>query len=93
MISMMIPERIIFVIGTIPDAYTMALGGVDTGIIKPKEDANATPTATGIGLKPNETAVPMAMEPMRLMAAVWEVNSANNRQVTQKTATKSISEG
>ncbi len=64
----------------------MALGGVDTGIIKPNDDANAMPTATGTGLKPNEMDVPMAMVPIRLTAAVCEVNSASSSDEVQNTA-------
>ena len=71
----------------------MALGGVDTGIIKPSDDDRAIPTATGMGLNPIETAVLIAMEPIRLMAAVCEVNSANIRVMIQKILTKNHSEG
>ncbi len=68
--SIMMPDLIILVIGTYPEAYTMALGGVDTGIINPSDAASATPIATGIGLNPTETAVLMAMGPIRLVDAV-----------------------
>ena len=50
----------------------MALGGVDTGIMKPSDDDRAMPMATGMGLSPTDTAVLMAMGPMRLMEAVCD---------------------
>lgn len=71
----------------------MALGGVDTGIIKPSDDAKAMPTATGTGLNPIETAVLMAIEPIRLMAAVCDVNSANSSVTKQKRPMKNHSDG
>ena len=71
----------------------MAFGGVDTGIMKPSEDDRAIPIATGIGLNPMEMAVPMAIGPMRLVAAVWEVSSESSNAAMQKMATKIISDG
>lgn len=91
--SMMMPDLIIFVMGMKPEAYTMALGGVDTGIMKPSEVDRARPTATGMGLIPRDTAVPMAIGAMRLTAAVCEVSSDRNRPVMQKRVTKASSEG
>ena len=66
----------------------MAFGGVDTGIMKPNEEAKATATATGMGLNPSDTATLMAMGPMRLMEAVCDVNSDMMSAVTLNTATK-----
>ena len=71
----------------------MALGGVDTGSMKPNEAERATPTATGMGLKPAVTAAPMANGPIMLVAAVWEVSSESSSDITQNTATSSSSEG
>ena len=48
----------------------MALGGVDTGNIKPSEELNAIPTETGIGLIPAEIAAVIASGPIILVAAV-----------------------
>ena len=48
----------------------MALGGVETGIMNPSDDDSAMPTATGIGLNPNDRAAPMAIGAMRFVAAV-----------------------
>ena len=48
----------------------MAFGGVDTGIMNPSEEDRAIPMATGIGLKPKDRAVPIAIGPIRLVAAV-----------------------
>ena len=67
---MMMPDLIILVKGMKPEAYTIALGGVDTGIMNPSDDDSAMPTATGIGLKPNDRAAPMAIGAIRLVAAV-----------------------
>ncbi len=71
----------------------MALGGVDTGIMNPSDDDSAIPMATGIGLKPDDTAAPMAIGAMRLVEAVWEVSSDSIRVTMQNTPTKSHSEG
>ena len=68
--SMMKPDFIIFVMGMYPEAYTIALGGVETGIMNPSDDDSAMPTATGIGLNPNDRAAPMAIGAMRLVDAV-----------------------
>ena len=46
------PARIIFVVGTMPEPYTMALGGVDTGSMKPQLAPKVAPMAGGIGLTP-----------------------------------------
>ena len=59
----------------------MALGGVDTGSMKPKDADRATPTATGTGLKPADTAAPMASGPIILVAAVWEVSSERSNDI------------
>ena len=67
--SIYTPVFIILVIGTYPLAYTIALGGVETGNIKPKDAERATPTATGTGEKPADTAAPMASGPIMLVAA------------------------
>ena len=48
----------------------MALGGVDTGIMNPSDDDSAMPMATGIGLKPNDSAAPIAIGAMRFVDAV-----------------------
>ena len=53
----------------------------------------ATPTATGIGLNPIDIAVVIAIGPMRLVDAVFDVNSVSNRVKMQKTAMKTISGG
>ena len=66
----------------------MALGGVDTGIMKPNDVDRARPTATGIGLNPSDMAVVIAIGPMRLVDAVFDVNSVSNRVKMQKTAMK-----
>ena len=71
----------------------MALGGVDTGSMKPSDDAKATATATGTGLMPSDTAVLMDMEPIRLMAAVCEVISDMSRVITQKQVMNIHSDG
>ncbi len=46
------PALIIFVMGTMPEPYTMAFGGVDTGNMKPQLAPNVAPMAGGIGLTP-----------------------------------------
>ena len=71
----------------------MALGGVETGSMKPNEAESATPTATGTGLNPAERAVPMASGPIMLVAAVYEVSSDRSSDITQNTATNSSSDG
>ena len=71
----------------------MAFGGVETGIIKPSDDESAMPIATGIGLKPSERAVPIAIGAMRLVAAVCEVSSDRTSASTQKRPTNSHSDG
>ena len=71
----------------------MALGGVDTGIMKPSEVANANPTAIGMGLKPSDSAVLMDIGDIRLVAAVWDVSSDNSSPTTQKRDTNSNSDG
>ena len=71
----------------------MAFGGVDTGSMKPSEADRATPTATGMGLKPAERAAPMASGPIMFVAAVCDVSSERSRDMTQNTATSSSSEG
>ena len=48
----------------------MAFGGVDTGSINPREEDSATPTATGTGLNPADTAAPIAKGPIMFVAAV-----------------------
>lgn len=62
----------------------MALGGVETGSMKPNEAERATPTATGTGLNPAEKAVPMASGPIMLVAAVCEVSSDSSSDITQR---------
>ena len=71
----------------------MALGGVDTGIMKPNDVDRARPTATGIGLKPSDKAVLMAIGAIRFVAAVCDVSSDNSRPVTQNRATNISSDG
>ena len=61
--------------------------------MNPSDEANAMPTATGMGLKPNDTAVPIDMVPIRLTAAVCDVNSASNSADTQNTAMNTYSDG
>ena len=61
--------------------------------MKPSDDDKAMPMATGMGLNPDDTAVPMAMGAMRLVAAVCEVSSESSKATTQNTVTKSHSEG
>src|SRR3990172_906917 len=51
-VSNMIPALTIDNIGTIPEPYTIALGGVDTGSIKPKLAPRHPPKAGGIGETP-----------------------------------------
>ena len=46
------PYLIIWVIGTFPDPYTMAFGGVETGRMTAAEATRAAVTAGGIGLTP-----------------------------------------
>ena len=48
---------------------------------------------TGMGLNPNDKAVLTAMGPIRLVAAVCDVNSDNKRDVRQNTVTKTHSDG
>ena len=64
------PDLIILVKGIKPEAYTIALGGVDTGIMNPSDEDSAMPMATGMGLNPNDWVAPMAIGAMRLVAAV-----------------------
>ena len=71
----------------------MAFGGVDTGNMNPSDDDRAIPTATGIGLNPNDRAVPMAMGAIRLVDAVCEVSSDNTKATIQKTPMKNHSDG
>ena len=71
----------------------MAFGGVDTGSMKASEVQRAMTTQTGMGLKPIDTAVAMAIGPMRLATAVLEVSSERNRAVTENSVRKTISEG
>ena len=61
--------------------------------MKPSDDAMATPTATGIGLKPNDKAVPIAIVPIKLTAAVCDANSERRSDMTQNTAMKKNSDG
>ena len=61
---------------------------METGIINPRDEDRAIPTATGIGLNPNERAVVIAIGPIRLVDAVFDVNSVSKRVKTQKTAMK-----
>ena len=61
--------------------------------MKPNEDAMATPTATWMGLKPNDKAVLIAIVPIRLTAAVCEANSERSSDITQNTAMKKNSDG
>lgn len=62
----------------------MALGGVETGSMKPNEAESATPTATGTGLNPAERAVPMASGPGMLVAPVCEISSDSSSDITQR---------
>ena len=71
----------------------MALGGVDTGIMNPSDVDSASPTATGIGLNPSDRAVVIAIGPIRLVDAVFDVNSVSKRVKAQKTARNIISDG
>ncbi len=62
----------------------MALGGVETGSMKPNEAESATSTATGTGLNPAERAVPMASGPVMLFAPVCEISSDSSSDITQR---------
>ena len=61
--------------------------------MKPNDEERAMPMATGMGLKPMDTAVVMPMAPMRLVEAVCEVNSDSMSAATQNTAMKTNSDG
>ena len=71
----------------------MALGGVETGNMKPKEELSAIPTETGIGLIPAEIAAVIASGPIILVAAVWLVSSESKSAITEKIATIANCEG
>src|SRR5262245_48890302 len=45
MMSKLMPDRIILVMGTAPDPYTTAFCGVDTGSMKPNDAANVAAMA------------------------------------------------
>ena len=62
----------------------MALGGVDTGSMKPSDAASAMPTDTGTGLRPADTAAVMASGPIMFVAAVWLVSSESSKAMTEK---------
>src|SRR3972149_11209596 len=74
-ISNKIPALTIDNIGTIPEPYTIALGGVDTGSIKPKLAPRHPPKAGGIGETPAawDTAIITGMT--MLAEAVFDVAS------------------
>ena len=61
--------------------------------MNPSDEDRAIPTATGIGLNPIDIAVVIAIGPIRLVDAVFDVNSVSSRVKTQKTAMKIISGG
>ena len=71
----------------------MAFGGVETGSMKASDVHKAMTTQTGSGLKPSETAVAMAMGPIRLATAVLEVSSESSRAVTANTVRNKYSDG
>ena len=71
----------------------MALGGVDTGSMKASDVQRAIATQTGMGLKPSETAVAIAIGPMRVATAVLDVSSESSSAVTAKRVMKRISDG
>ena len=68
----------------------MALGGVDTGSIKPRDAERAMPTDTGTGLMPADSAAVIASGPIILVAAVWLVSSESSSAITEKIATKEL---
>ena len=61
--------------------------------MNPNDELNAIPMATGIGLKPNDRAVPIAIGANRFVAAVCEVNSDSSRAITQNRPTNNHSFG
>jgi len=71
----MIPARIILVIGTIPEEYTIAFGGVDTGSMNPKEAPKQAPNAGGKGLTPDDLEIAIIMGMTMLADAVLDVVS------------------
>ena len=71
----------------------MAFGGVETGSMKASDVHRAMTTQTGTGLKPSETAVAIAIGPIRFATAVLDVSSDRNRAVTANKVRKRYSEG
>ena len=61
--------------------------------MKPNDADRATPTATGTGEYPADTAAPMASGPIMFVAAVCEVSSDKSKDITQNTATRMSCEG
>ena len=61
--------------------------------MKASDVQRAMTTQTGSGLKPNEAAVAIAIGPIRLATAVFEVSSERNRAVTANSVRNASSEG
>ena len=71
----------------------MAFGVVETGSMNASEVHSAMTTQTGTGLKPSETAVAMAIGPIRLATAVLDVSSYSSKEVTANTVRNTYSDG
>src|SRR5687768_13095840 len=70
--------------GTKPELYTMAFGGVDTGIMKPMLAPKVAPSAGSSGATPAACDTAMAIGMIMLAAAVFDVASESTMAVPVK---------
>ena len=69
------PYRIIVPMGTCPELYAIAFGGVETGSMKQMLAPSVAPSAGSMALTPAELLTAMAMGTTMLADAVFEVIS------------------